>query len=136
MLISSLDDLSQFAQRCIDQWYHKFLLQGELGVGKTQFTKEIVALLGGDKKTVQSPTYTYMNQYELWDHTTLLHMDLYRLSLAEEAFQKWIFEAIEDYEYICIEWPQRESRYIDETRVRLQFSFTADGKRIIEIWKH
>lgn len=136
MIISSIEELNIFAQELITQGYRKFLLEGELWVGKTQFTKEIVALLWGTKDEVQSPTYTYMNIYNLPDHKSVLHMDLYRFESQEDAFHKWIFEAIDEHDIVCIERPKRETNYSDATRVRLQFSFTSDGKRNIEIIKY
>ena len=66
----------------------------------------------------------------------LIHMDLYRFETQENAFSKGIFEAIDNYDYICIEWPKREANYVDATRVRLQFSFQADGSRKIIFSTH
>jgi tRNA threonylcarbamoyladenosine biosynthesis protein TsaE len=111
------------------------LLEGSLGVGKTQFTKEVVEILWGKKDDVQSPTYTYMNIYTLADHRKILHMDLYRFENQEDAFNKWIFEAIDEHDTVCIERPKRETNYTDTTWVRLQFSFTPDGNREIIIVK-
>ncbi len=45
MVISSLIELHNFAQDILSKGYRKFLLEGELGVGKTQFTKEIISIL-------------------------------------------------------------------------------------------
>jgi tRNA A37 threonylcarbamoyladenosine biosynthesis protein TsaE len=45
MIITSLKELNTLAQDLINQGYHKFLLEGSLGVGKTQFTKEVVEIL-------------------------------------------------------------------------------------------
>jgi tRNA threonylcarbamoyladenosine biosynthesis protein TsaE len=133
MIISSIEELNALALSLINQWKHKFLLEGDLWVGKTQFTKEIVSLLWWHKDAVQSPTYTYMNIYNLPNHRQLLHMDLYRFENQEDAFNKWIFEAIDEHDYICIEWPKREENYSDAFWVRLQFSFTPDGHREITI---
>jgi tRNA threonylcarbamoyladenosine biosynthesis protein TsaE len=135
MIISSLIELNNFAKHLLSQWYHKFLLEWELGVGKTQFTKEIVSLLWWNKDNVQSPTYTYMNIYNLSDHKQMLHIDLYRFEDKEDAFNKGIFEAIDEHDIICIERPKREEEYTDPSWVRLQFSFTPDGQRNITIWQ-
>jgi tRNA A37 threonylcarbamoyladenosine biosynthesis protein TsaE len=51
-------------------------------------------------------------------------MDLYRFENQEDAFNKGIFEAIDEHDFICIEWPKREENYSDASWVRLQFSFT------------
>ncbi len=77
------------------------LLDGEMGAGKTAFTKGI-ALGLGVKSEVTSPTYAYLNDYE----GKLYHYDCYRLTSGEDA------EALglTDYFYldgICVlEWAQ------------------------------
>ena len=77
------------------------LLQGDLGAGKTAFTKGIAKALGIDEP-ILSPTYAYMNDYS----GKLYHYDCYRLTSGEDA------EALglTDYFYgngICvIEWSQ------------------------------
>ena len=77
------------------------LLDGEMGAGKTAFTKGL-ALGLGVKSEVTSPTYAYLNDYE----GKLYHYDCYRLTSGEDA------EALglTDYFYldgICVlEWAQ------------------------------
>ncbi len=77
------------------------LLGGDLGAGKTAFTKGIAKGLGIDKE-ILSPTYAYMNDYS----GILYHYDCYRLTSGEDA------EALglTDYFYqdgICvIEWSE------------------------------
>ena len=77
------------------------LLIGDLGAGKTAFTKGIAKGLN-IKKEITSPTYAYMNDYD----GVLYHYDCYRLSSGEDA------EALglTDYFYgdgVCvIEWSE------------------------------
>ena len=77
------------------------LLHGDLGAGKTAFTKGVAKGLGVLEE-ITSPTYAYMNDYD----GKLYHYDCYRLSSGEDA------EALglTDYFYmkgIClIEWAQ------------------------------
>ena len=76
------------------------LLLGDMGAGKTAFTKGIAKGLGIEQ-TVLSPTYAYMNDYS----GILYHYDCYRLSSGEDAEGL----GLTDYFYsngICvIEWP-------------------------------
>jgi tRNA threonylcarbamoyladenosine biosynthesis protein TsaE len=65
--------------------HHPFLLvQGDLGAGKTTFTKGYAAGLGIDPDLVHSPTFTYMNVY----NEKLLHIDMYRLEHSTDLLHK------------------------------------------------
>ena len=56
------------------------LLRGEMGAGKTAFTKGVAKTLGITDE-ITSPTYAYMNDYD----GILYHFDCYRLSSGEDA---------------------------------------------------
>ena len=56
------------------------LLNGEMGAGKTAFTKALVKALGVEEE-VTSPTYAYLHEYG----GKIYHFDFYRLSSGEEA---------------------------------------------------
>lgn len=58
------------------------LLEGQLGAGKTTFTKGVAETLG-IKRAVKSPTYTLIKEYTD-GKIPLYHMDLYRLEDAED----------------------------------------------------
>ena len=85
------------------------LLSGEMGAGKTAFTKALCKELGIVAE-VTSPTYAYMNDYE----GKVYHFDFYRLSSGEDA------EALglTDYFYmdgICIlEWHENVADVIPD----------------------
>ena len=57
---------------------------GDLGAGKTAFTRGLAAGLG-IREAVTSPTYTIVNEY-LSGRMPLVHFDMYRLSSSEELF--------------------------------------------------
>ncbi len=84
-----------------------FLLQGDLGAGKTVFAKGIAAGLDIDPAEVNSPTFTLVNQHE--GRMRLYHLDLYRLEAgAEDLFELGLEEMINDPNAIVlIEWPER-----------------------------
>lgn len=92
------------------QWLAKehsiLLLQWELGAGKTTLIKWFAAWLGIDPNRVNSPTYTYIQDYD----KKLLHIDMYNISSFDQLVEKWIAELVHDYDYIAIEWP----KFIDE----------------------
>lgn len=57
---------------------------GDLGAGKTAFTRGLAAGLG-IREAVTSPTYTIVNEY-LSGRMPLFHFDMYRLSSSDELF--------------------------------------------------
>ncbi len=84
-----------------------FLLQGDLGAGKTVFAKGIAAGLDIDPADVNSPTFTLVNQHE--GRMRLYHLDLYRLEDgAEDLLELGLEEMINDPNaVVLIEWPER-----------------------------
>ena len=103
------------------------VLDGEMGAGKTVFTKGI-ALGLGIKDNITSPTYAYMNDYG----GKLYHYDCYRLSGGEDA------EALglTDYFYsngVCvIEWAQIIADVLPETVKKVIITKIDDDTRSIE----
>lgn len=103
------------------------VLDGEMGAGKTVFTKGI-ALGLGIKDNITSPTYAYMNDYG----GKLYHYDCYRLSGGEDA------EALglTDYFYsngVCvIEWAQIIADVLPENVKKVIIAKIDDDTRSIE----
>lgn len=79
---------------------HTFCLSGELGAGKTAFTRGIARGCGYDGR-VSSPTFTIMNIYE--GKIPVHHFDLYRLSDEEELFGIG-FDPLADGVITVVEW--------------------------------
>lgn len=79
------------------------LLEGDLGAGKTAFTRGLARALGTGG--VSSPTFTLLNVYE-GGRLPLYHIDAYRLSSAEEAEDAGLDEVIFGRGICLIEWPQ------------------------------
>src|SRR5262249_20299765 len=84
-----------------------FLIQGDLGAGKTVFAKGVGAGLDIDPAEVNSPTFTIVNQHD--GRMRLYHLDLYRIEGgADEVYALGLEEVLnEDGAVVVIEWPER-----------------------------
>jgi tRNA threonylcarbamoyladenosine biosynthesis protein TsaE len=108
-------------------------LRGDLGAGKTAFTKLLATTLGV-ADTVTSPTFVVMKQYELenanW--SSLVHIDAYRIETIDEAGPLRLEELLrEPHTLVCIEWPEQISSLIPEVRIDIQFELHADESRTV-----
>lgn len=84
------------------------ILHGELGAGKSEFTRGIAKGLG-IWDTITSPTFAVMNIYEN-DNTTLAHFDFYRINDPDELDTIGAYDYIYSDNISIIEWPKD---YID-----------------------
>lgn len=107
------------------------LLGGELGAGKTVFTKGLADGLGVDDY-VTSPTFTIMNEYQ--GTLTLCHVDAYRLKSGEEAFATGITEYFGQSDVVCcIEWWQNIRSAIAGKTVKVEIEYLGEEERKISI---
>ena len=108
-------------------------LEGDLGAGKTTFTKGLAQGLGV-KRTVNSPTFTIVKEYQ--GELPLYHMDVYRLEHSEEdiGFDEYFYGngiSVVEWahfieEFLPVELLNIDIRFIDESKRVLEF--TAAGK--------
>ncbi len=92
-----------------------FLLEGELGAGKTTFVKYFVHSLYPHCE-VQSPTFTLANIYQ-FDNLNILHADLYRLKNEYEVLESGIPELLNNCNYAFIEWYDYILPWIDRALI-------------------
>ena len=110
-------------------------LEGDLGSGKTAFTKE-VAKLFGVKGTVTSPTFViekiYKLKNQLFDY--LIHIDAYRLNSGDELRHLgWKEIAANPKNIILVEWPERVIKILPNDMMKIQFTFVDEHTREIRI---
>ena len=103
--INSVENWKKVAQKILPLLKYKILLlKGNLGVGKTTFTKCLLEIMKSEDE-VTSPTYSLMNEY-LIPNGKVCHVDLYRLSDLEELFDIGIEEYLESGILTIMEWPE------------------------------
>lgn len=110
-------------------------LKGELGAGKTAFTK-LVAKKLGIKEQITSPTFVIFKTYQLKnsDFKTLFHIDAYRLKTEKELKDLgWDDFAKNPENLIFIEWPENVPEIIPKKAVIIEFEVLGDSKREINI---
>ena len=107
-------------------------LDGELGSGKTVFTKGFASSLG-ITDSITSPTYNIIKEYENGE-MPLYHMDVYRLDGATEGV------GIEEYftkgGVVIIEWAETIKDILPEERLDIKFVATGENKRSLTIVAH
>ncbi len=107
-------------------------LDGEMGVGKTVFTRGFAGALG--ITGVKSPTYTVVNEHRSADGVRLFHFDLYRISDPDDLWSIGYDDYIEAEGYSIVEWSERAGEDIPKDAIRVRISRAEDeGERIIEI---
>ena len=102
-------------------------LNGELGSGKTMFTKGIANALGIEE-TITSPTFTIIKEYESGEMPLYL-MDVYRLDGETDGV------GIEDYYkkggIVVIEWANTIKHILPKERLDIKFVVTDENKRVL-----
>ena len=107
-------------------------LDGEMGVGKTVFTRGFAAALG--ISGVKSPTYTVVNEHRSRSGVSLYHFDLYRISDADDLWSIGYDDYIESEGYSIVEWSERAGDDIPDGAIRVCISRgEGEDERIIEI---
>ncbi len=108
-------------------------LSGDLGAGKTAFARALIRYLAGDDAIeVPSPTFTFIQTYEL-PQFPLVHADLYRLSGAAELAEIG-FDDLPEGSVVLLEWPDRAAGLLPSDRLDITFTLapqlTDEGRNV------
>lgn len=83
------------------------LYEGDMGAGKTHFTKGIAKYLGVEDE-VTSPTFALVNEYE--GRLPLFHFDLYRIESYDDLYAIGFFDYLDRGGIIAAEWSENISQ--------------------------
>ncbi len=132
--INSLKEINATAKEFLSIVGKKrvFALYGAMGVGKTTFVKAICDEMGVED-TINSPTFSIVNEYHTPKDDIIYHFDFYRIEDVKEAYDF----GYEDYFYgnaMCfIEWPEKIESILPNDTVEVFFKEEMDGSRSITI---
>ena len=107
-------------------------LIGQLGCGKTWFTRGICDGLDVFPRQVNSPTFVLVNEYD--GKLPVFHMDLYRLGTIDDGFEIGIMDYLARSEYgvMIIEWAEKIVSILPDDLMKVEFTVLSARKRRIE----
>jgi tRNA threonylcarbamoyladenosine biosynthesis protein TsaE len=111
-------------------------LSGNLGSGKTVFTKGFASALGVKENCIKSPTYTFVREYKK-NTLSIFHFDFYRVLDGDDL----IFHEMESImetknAFFIIEWPERVESFLKKKKtVDVKLEYIDSSRRKISINK-
>ncbi len=130
IVINNIEEMDDFAKKVGKTVFPGYLLclEGDLGAGKTTFTKFLGASMG-ITDMINSPTFTIMKIYE--GELDLNHMDVYRLNGIGMDYD------LEEYIYgdgVCvIEWFKHIIESLPEEKLVIEIEIIDEFKRLLKI---
>jgi tRNA threonylcarbamoyladenosine biosynthesis protein TsaE len=134
LTIESLDTINKTAKEFFDQIgeHTVFAFNGKMGAGKTTFIKAISETMGV-KETVNSPTFSIVNEYEAADGRIIYHFDCYRINNVQEALDLGAEEYLYSGNLCFIEWSENIAPLLPDSLVNVDIEEVENGKRQINI---
>ncbi len=105
-------------------------MSGDLGAGKTAFTRGLAAGLGFDYG-VSSPTFAIVNEYNA--KFNIYHFDMYRITSEDDLYSTGFYDYL-DNGVVIIEWSENIEYALDDSAIRICITKgDADNTRIFSI---
>ncbi|MDR2158374.1 MAG: tRNA (adenosine(37)-N6)-threonylcarbamoyltransferase complex ATPase subunit type 1 TsaE [Holosporaceae bacterium] len=105
-----------------------FALFGNLGYGKTTFSKYLVQFLNNSAEEVVSPTFSIVQIYDS-EIAEIWHVDCHRLKSEEEFYELGLEEAFQNYITI-IEWPEIIQHLLPTDSIKIKFQLQGETRKI------
>ena len=122
--ISAGVKLSESISKLITKKSVVVFLEGDLGAGKTTFTKGILKGLGYGE-LVKSPTFNLVEIHEI-DECKIFHFDLYRINEEIELEEIGLDEYLQERKAVCIfEWPKIAENLIPKPDFHVSIAYTS-----------
>jgi tRNA threonylcarbamoyladenosine biosynthesis protein TsaE len=132
----TIDTLQALANNFIANCKEKiWLMQGQMGAGKTTFTKALCRALSVSD-TMSSPTFAIVNEYKTTHNDTIYHFDFYRIKSQEEAYDIGVEEYFYSGRYCFIEWGDKIPDLLPERYVRVDIQIESETQRTISLETH
>ena len=125
----SLNEINKVANTIIAENPKKVILfNGEMGVGKTTLIKKMCKNLGV-QEAASSPTFSLVNEYQIFNNQLVYHFDVYRLKSETEALDMGIDEYLYSGNWCFIEWSEKISNLIPEEHSIINIELLQNGNR-------
>lgn len=108
-------------------------LYGNLGSGKTVFSKGFAQGMGIASRQIKSPTFTLIRKYKA-GAKNLYHCDFYRIREPDDVLSSDFEEMLQQKNsVILVEWPDRIEKLLPPNRLNINFEYKDENTRVITV---
>jgi tRNA threonylcarbamoyladenosine biosynthesis protein TsaE len=134
LTIDSIEKIDEVAREFIEIMGNRkvYAFNGKMGAGKTTFIKAICESMGV-QETINSPTFSIVNEYEAKNGDIIYHFDCYRINKIQEALDIGAEEYLNSGNICFIEWAENIAPLLPDSITNVNIEENTNGLRKIEI---